>query len=63
MSITGIPGNRESDVLITLCAACHARLHRLASIRVWIPELLAVLWAEQHPAIPLQLQLALGAEA
>jgi hypothetical protein len=30
---------------------------------MWIPELLAVLWAEQHPASPVQLQLAFGPAA
>jgi hypothetical protein len=48
--------------LITVCSACHARLHRLASIHYWIPELLATLWAEQHPATPVQLQFAFGME-
>lgn len=46
------PGNSDPDLLITVCSGCHARLHRLASIYSWIPELLAV-----------QLQLAFGAEA
>jgi hypothetical protein len=56
------PGNSDPDLLITVCSACHARLHRLASIHVWIPELLAILWAEQHPTTPVQLQLSFGAE-
>jgi hypothetical protein len=55
--------HERAGALITVCSACHARLHRLASIHVWIPELLAVLWAEQHPATPVQLQLAFGMEA
>jgi 5-methylcytosine-specific restriction endonuclease McrA len=37
------PGVSEPGLLITVCFGCHARLHRLASIHVWIPELLAVL--------------------
>jgi hypothetical protein len=57
------PGVSDPDLLITVCAACHARLHRLVSIHVWIPELLTTLWAEQHPASPRQLQFAFGAEA
>ncbi|MBV9266844.1 MAG: hypothetical protein JO061_11810 [Acidobacteriaceae bacterium] len=40
----------------TVCTRCHARLHRLAAIHYWMPQLLAVLWEEQHPAIPLQMQ-------
>ena len=42
--------------LITLCAACHARLHRLGAIDRWVPENLLELWAEQHPGVPLQIQ-------
>ena len=43
--------------LITLCRACHARLHRLRAVDRWVPELLETLWAEQHPGCPRQLQL------
>ena len=50
------PSNRSSS-LITLCRACHARLHRLGAIDRWVPELLSDLWAEQHPRSPRQLQL------
>jgi hypothetical protein len=41
----------------TVCAGCHTRLHRLRVLRVWIPELLVLLWIEQHPGVPVQLQL------
>ena len=51
------PGVNDPDWLITVCAACHVRLHRLAALRVWIPELLVALWIEQHPGVPVQLQL------
>jgi 5-methylcytosine-specific restriction endonuclease McrA len=57
------PGVSEPGLLITVCPGCHARLHRLASIHVWIPERLAVLWAEQHPTTPVQLQFAFGDQA
>jgi 5-methylcytosine-specific restriction endonuclease McrA len=43
------PGVHERALLVTVCAACHARLHRLAALRNWIPEALVPLWAEQHP--------------
>jgi hypothetical protein len=55
------PGCHDLDRLITVCAACHARVHRLSAVRRWIPETLAPLWAEQHPGSPLQLQLPLEA--
>ena len=50
------PGVNDRELLISLCAACHARLHRLASLRIWIPAPLVALWAEQHPGVPVQLQ-------
>ena len=50
------PGVNDREWLVTLCAACHARVHRLLALRVWIPEPLVPLWAELHPGIPLQLQ-------
>ena len=52
------PGVNDRDLLITVCAACHARLHRLAALRVWIPEVLAALWIEQHPGVAVQLQFS-----
>ena len=36
---------------------CHARLHRLGALRIWIPEPLVALWEEQHPGVAVQLQL------
>ncbi len=55
------PGVNERNWLITVCAACHARLHRFAVIRIWIPELLVALWVEQHPGVAVQLQLPVAA--
>jgi len=55
------PGVNDRDLLITLCPGCHARLHRLAALRVWIPEALVELWIEQHPGVPVQLQLLVAA--
>lgn len=50
------PGLHDPAWLISLCAACHARVHRLGAIRRWLPERLVELWAEQHRGVPLQLQ-------
>jgi hypothetical protein len=47
--------------MITLCASCHATVHRSQSIRHWLPEALVVLWVEQHPGRPEQLQLPIAA--
>lgn len=54
------PGVHEPELLITVCAGCHAQLHRLSALRVWIPELLVVLWEEQHPRVAIQLQMELA---
>lgn len=53
------PGAHEAALLVTLCAACHARLHRLRAVRRWIPPRLLPLWEEQHPGVAMQLQLDL----
>ena len=55
------PGINDREWLITVCAGCHARLHRLAALRVWIPDLLVILWIEQHPGVPVQLQFPVAA--
>ena len=52
------PGLDAADHLITLCGACHARVHKLLAVRKWLPEALVVLWAEQHPEAPVQMQFA-----
>jgi hypothetical protein len=55
------PGVNDGDWLITVCSACHARLHRSAVLRAWLPELMVTLWSEQHPGAPVQLQLPVAA--
>ena len=55
------PGFDAAYDLITLCAGCHARVHKLLSIRIWLPDVLLMLWAEQHPGAPLQHQFAFSA--
>lgn len=50
------PGIDEEAWLITLCPACHARVHRSRCLRAYVPPLLVILWREQHPNEPLQLQ-------
>ncbi len=50
------PRNVPAALIITLCAACHARLHRLKGMSRWLPPALVELWAEQHPGVALQLQ-------
>jgi hypothetical protein len=50
------PGVHHPRFLITLCAACHARIHRLQAVRHWVEPALVPLWREQHPEVPVQLQ-------
>lgn len=54
------PGLHDPDWLITLCAGCHACVHRLAAIRRWLPERLVELWIEQHPGTAVQLQFPIS---
>jgi hypothetical protein len=42
---------------VTLCAGCHARVHRSRILRRWLPEILVLLWREWHPDSVEQLQL------
>jgi hypothetical protein len=44
--------------LVTLCAGCHARVHRTRILRRWLPEILLALWREWHPDALEQLQLS-----
>ncbi len=53
------PGVHETRWLVTICPACHAVIHKLQSHRRWLPVSLLELWREQHPAVPLQLQLSI----
>jgi 5-methylcytosine-specific restriction endonuclease McrA len=43
------PGISREALLIALCPACHARVHRLGVVRCPLPLLLLALWREQHP--------------
>ena len=42
---------------MTLCAGCHARVHRTGILRRWLPEILIDLWREWHPDAVEQLRL------
>lgn len=51
------PGVHEIEWLVTICPGCHAVIHKLRAHKRWLPIPLLELWREQHPAVPLQLQL------
>ena len=51
----------DPDLMIALCAACHARVHRLLAIPAWVPDIFLGLWQELHAQHPVQLQFNLAA--
>jgi hypothetical protein len=54
-------GINDRDLLIALWDGCHARLHRLTTLRARVLQLLVLLWVEQHPDTPVQFQLPVTA--
>ncbi len=54
-----VPGVSKKELMISLCASCHAIVERLQVVRTWLPPQLLILWREQHPDSPMQLQLPL----
>ena len=49
---------QKTRFMITLCAACHAKVHRTAAHRRYMTTDLFRLWKEQHPDVPEQLQMS-----
>jgi hypothetical protein len=55
---------KRPELMISLCAACHAIVERLLVLRAWLPPQLVILWREKHPDSAYQLQLHFaGADA
>ena len=52
---------QDAALMITLCPACHAMVHRTLVFSRWVPDLLLALWVEFHRDRPEQLQLPLAA--
>jgi hypothetical protein len=57
-----VPGVSKLELMITLCLACHAKVTRTRFLDGDWPELLRVLWREQHPEGKEQLFLPLDSE-
>jgi hypothetical protein len=55
------PGDHTQ--LVTLCAGCHARVHRTRILGRWLPEILVDLWREWHPHAVEQLRLPMEMSA
>lgn len=43
------PGRSVLHLMISLCPACHAKVHRTKTVMSEMPPLLLELWREQHP--------------
>ena len=52
-----VPGRSELHLMISLCLGCHAKVTRTINLCADWPELLRVLWREQHPDAHEQLPL------
>jgi len=57
-----VPGCSDLHLMITLCLGCHAKVSRTMSLCADWPELLRVLWREQHPNAHEQLPLDFSVE-
>ena len=44
-----MPGNSDPKLMIMLCLPCHAKVGRTQFLEKEWPELLRILWREQHP--------------
>ena len=44
-----VPGRSLLHLMISLCPACHNKVHRTKAVLATMPRLLLELWREQHP--------------
>ncbi len=44
-----VPGKSVLHLMISLCPACHNKVHRTKAVLSAMPPLLSQLWREQHP--------------
>ena len=44
-----VPGKSVLSLMMSLCPACHAKVHRTRVVMSAMPPLLLKLWREQHP--------------
>jgi len=52
-----VPGKSVLNLMLSLCPACHAKVHRTKAVLSAMPPLLLKLWREQHPEGYEQVQL------
>ncbi len=44
-----VPGKSVLSLMLSLCPACHAKIHHTKAVLSQMPPLLLELWREQHP--------------
>jgi 5-methylcytosine-specific restriction endonuclease McrA len=52
-----VPERSKLNSMLSLCPACHAKVHRTNAVLSLMPPLLLELWREQHPKGHEQIQL------
>jgi hypothetical protein len=52
-----VPGKSVLNLMLSLCPACHAKIHRTKAVLSAMPLLLLELWRELHPMGHEQVQL------
>lgn len=52
-----VPGKSVLNLMVSLCPACHAKVHRTKAVLSAMPPFLLDLWREQHPKGHEQVQL------
>jgi len=52
-----VPGKSILSLMLSLCPACHAKVHRTKAVLSAMPSILLELWREQHPHGHEQVQL------
>lgn len=46
-----VTGRSVLSLMLSLCPACHAKIHRTKAVLSAMPPLLLKLWREQHPGV------------
>ena len=58
-----VPDVSKLHLMISLCPACHAKVHRTKAVLSELPALLLELWREQHPNGQEQFMLDLNTQS
>ena len=58
-----VPGKSVLHLMLSLCPACHAKIHRTRAVLSVMPTLLLELWREHHPRGHEQIALNINVRA